>query len=390
MKRIWLLLCLGLVTFSLAGNALAATDWKFGASLRFATFWTEQYAGKSRMNDLEGGNSSLESDGLLTWSQQGNSRLRFTMKSDSLDGYIELGYNTANSVVTTRYYWGRYKFNDNLAITIGQADQLFSSDKISSQVWDADWAMVGLGTSKRSGTPKIILTAGGFDFALSQPEIRTKLPASSIVGGTTTADRDTYMPQIQASYQYKGDSFKIKAAGAFQNIKYNKIDNGTDAFSKNINSWLFGLDGNVNFGPLYLAGAFATGQNWVDANWNRSLSNYAGTKSMSNMTGQWDGNNYKSTTSFMFGLVAGYRLTEALRLEAGAGYRHDENDTWKTDSNMWNIYLQASYTITPGFRITPEIGYIDLGKTFGSKATDTKGIDAGYIWYAGTQWRMDF
>lgn len=390
MKRIWLLLCLGLVTFYLAGNALAATDWKFGASLRFGTFWTEQDAGKAMINDLEGGNRLLESDGLLTWSQQSNSRLRFTMKSDSLDGYIGLGYNTTTGAVTTRYYWGRYKFSDKLAITIGQVDQLFSSDKISSQVWDGDWAMVGLGTSKRSGTPKIILTAGGFDFALSQPETRTKLPASRIVGVTTTADCDTYLPQIQASYQYKGDSFKVKAAGAFQTTKYNKIDNGVDSFSKNINSWILGLNGDVNFGPLYLAGAFAAGQNWIDANWNRSLSNYAGTKSMSNMTGQWDGNSYKSTTSFMLGLVAGYNLTETLRLEAGAGYRYDENDTWKTDSNMWNIYLQASYTITPGFRITPEIGYIDLGKTFGSKATDTKGIDAGYIWYAGAQWRMDF
>lgn len=46
--------------------------------------------------------------------------------------------------------------------------------------------------------------------------------------------------------------------------------------------------------------------------------------------------------------------------------------------------------MTPGFTIAPEVGYIDLGKTSGSKATNTKGQDAGYIWYAGMQWRMDF
>lgn len=343
MKRIiLLLLCLVLLTPALAGNVLAATEWKFGASLRFSTFWTERDAGSGVINDLENGGRALNSDGLLTWAEQSNSRIRINMKSDTLEGYAELGYNFDGGTVTNRYFWGKYKFNEMFAISIGQQDQLFNSDKISRQVWDGDWAMVGIGTSKRSGTPKIILTAGDFAFALSQLEAKNKVPA----GTGIVYDRDSYIPQLQASYQYKADTWRLKLAGAFQTFEAKNIGTATAKTmgNKTINSWLIDIDGDINFGPLYLGAAVAVGQNWADANWN-IMKNYSlGAKSTENMCAWLDGNNkLKNTTSMMVGLVAGYSLTESLRFEAGAGYRYDENDVWKTNSSMWNIYLQAAY-----------------------------------------------
>lgn len=101
-----------------------------------------------------------------------------------------------------------------------------------------------------------------------------------------------------------------------------------------------------------------------------------------------DGTKIKNTTSAMGAIIAGYRLTEALRFEAGVGYRYDDNSVWDKDSSILNVYIQAAYTVAPGFTITPEIGYIDLFKTVGSSTT--KSVDAGYIWYAGAKWQMDF
>lgn len=178
-----------------------------------------------------------------------------------------------------------------------------------------------------------------------------------------------------------------------------------------IHSWLLGLDGDVNFGPLYLAAAVSVGQNWSDAGWNDETGCISDT-----WTGNYFSNNFgkqliwlrdasaggtsywedEDTTSLMLSAVAAYRLTEALRFEVGAGYRYDRNDAFNKNSNIWNVYLQASYTVVPGFTILPEIGYIDFGKTAGRKhyyypsRRSSPAVDAGYLWYAGAQWRMDF
>ena len=97
-------------------------------------------------------------------------------------------------------------------------------------------------------------------------------------------------------------------------------------------------------------------------------------------------NNYKlkNTTSAMASIVAAYQLTEALRFEAGLGYRYDDNKIYEKSSTIWNTYIQAAYTVAPGFEIVPEIGYIDRGDNIISKDNE------GYLWYAGAQWNMYF
>lgn len=382
MKKIILGLAAAAVIAMVAVPAMAATQWNFGASLRYETFWTQANAGDGSINDLQGGGQTLDSDGRLSWGTQGNSRIKMMMKSDSLEGFIEFGYNFDSNTVTTREYWGKYKFNDMAYIQIGQSHQLFNIPGFSNQVWGGDMNMVSMGVSFNPPTPKIILGYGSFAFALAQPYENDWLKTA--VG----ADVDTYIPQIQASYQYKADTWDVKLAGAFQTYKLNKLA-GTNT-NKNINSWLADIKGAVYFGPLYLKGSASVGQNWTAAQWNTSrggLNNtYAQTKALGNMNYTVNANgNIENTTSAMAAVIAGYRLTEALKFEAGVGYRYDDNDMWHKSSNMWNVYLQAQYTVAPGFMITPEIGYIDLGKT-----NFFNNDDAGYIWYAGAQWRMDF
>ena len=98
----------------------------------------------------------------------------------------------------------------------------------------------------------------------------------------------------------------------------------------------------------------------------------------------------KDTTSFMASLSVGYHLTESLRFEAGAAYRYDDNSAFYDSNNNMNFYLQAAYTVAPGFVITPEVGYIDLGDRVGTKGNKASAKDQGYLWYAGAQWAMYF
>lgn len=189
------------------GSAMAATQWNFGGSLRYTTFWTERDAGKSRIADLEGGGAGLKSDGRLDWQTQGNSRIKMYMQADVVEGFIDLGYSVSGNMVKTREYWGRYNFNEKAFIAIGQQKQLFNQ-YISNQVWDGDLGMGGIGTAYQSARPKIVLGYAGFRFALGKPYSgRSGLDASGgAVDGLGVKDIDTYLPQLQANYEYTADT----------------------------------------------------------------------------------------------------------------------------------------------------------------------------------------
>ena len=86
----------------------------------------------------------------------------------------------------------------------------------------------------------------------------------------------------------------------------------------------------------------------------------------------------------MAGLVVGFKFTDTLKFEVGAGYRSDDPDTPGSDADeMWAVYGQTVVTLAPGVYIVPEIGYWDL-------MDNAAGTDQGYSWYAGAKWQIDF
>lgn len=398
MKKLLCILGFSAVLFMTAAPVMAATEWNFAASLRFATWWTDIDGGKEKINDLEGGGAKLNKDATLEFLQQRNSRIKMLMKSDNLEGYIEMGWNTATGTVTPRDYFGTYRFTDEFSITMGQHLQLFDTTGFSNQAWGNDLNMHGIGVSWNPSDPKMFFTFRGFQFGLSIPyHTEGKLSGATSSTGTYSADKDTFMPQLQFAYQYRADTWRIKVGGGFQNYKMKNFThaatNNLLFKSKNVNSWLLMFDGNINLGPLYLAATASVGQNWAEACWNTrkgGLANeYTNNKRLDTFGVALKGDKLKNTTSVMGAVVVGYNITEVLRLEGGFGYRYDENDAWDKNSHMWTTYIQAAYTVAPGFRIIPEIGYVDLGDTVGTRgARDSK--DNGYIWYAGAKWQMDF
>lgn len=378
-----------------AGPVMASVQWHLEGSTRFTTFWTERDAQKSRVNDLGGGGRSLQQDGLLDWRTQSNNRIRMYMRSDFLEGFIDMGYNDSANKVTTREYWGRYMLNDKAFIAIGQQKQLFSQ-YISNQVWDGDLGMGAIGIAYQSARPKITFGYNGFCFALGNPyNGRSQVDIyGNAKDGLQTKDINAYLPQLQASYEYKADTWRVKFAGAYQHLRLQKIANGaTDLSSKTLHSWLWSTEVDFNYGPFYLAIAGTLGQNWSDAGWNDENSNIgsnwngdyfiqvAGYQWRAKANGTYE---FKDTTSAMVALVSAYQLAEALRLEAGAGYRYDDNSCFKKTSHVWNAYLQVAYMVAPSFTVTPEVGYLDFGKNAKS------GENQGSLWYIGAKWQMDF
>ena len=416
MKKLVLSLAAVAVLAMVSAPVMAATQWNFGGMIRYMTFWDQNNGGDYAINDYQNGGAAMKSDGRLQWGTQANTRIMMWMKSDTLDGFIELGYDTDGNSVWTREYWGRYKMNDKASIIIGHQHQLYSSF-ISRQAGLVDLNLNGVGTAFRPPTPKIVFNYGGvghlffinsgFSFALAKPETSvadtytSALPAAAAPTNTFTAgyDEDTYLPQFQAAYSYYADTWRIKVAGAYQWTKVSKAEyaeynaagtlvNSGRMKNKNIHSWLATIDGDISFGPLWLAANFTVGQNWGNAGMMNSEfgATYGDSHPGQYMyvgAAKFENGKLKNTTSAMASIVAAYQLTEALRFEAGAGYRYDDNKTYKHDSNLWITYLQAAYTIAPGFEIVPEIGYVDRGKW-------VHGGDDGYLWYAGAQWNMYF
>lgn len=317
------------------------------------------------------------------------------LRSDVLEAFIDVGYSEKANKMTTREYWGRYHFNDKAFITIGQQRQLFSQ-YISNQVWDGDLGMGAIGLAYQSARPKITVGYGGFSFALSNPyNGRAQVNAAAgAPDGLGTKNINVYLPQLQSSYEYRADVWRIKFAGAYQHLRLQKITNAAgDTTNKTVHSWLLAAEADLTYGSFYLAIAGTLGQNWSDAGWNDENSNIgsnwngdyfirtAGIQWRAKVNGAYE---FKNTDSGMVALVSAYQLTESLRFEAGAGYRYDDNGYFKKTSRIWNVYLQAAYMVAAGLTVTPEVGYLDFGKNAKS------GQNQGRLWYLGAKWQMDF
>lgn len=423
MKRLGLALISALISVMVSIPAGAATQWNFGGTLHYMTFWNQTHSGEAKTSDLQNGGGTLNRDGKLEWGTQANTSITVWMQADALDGFIEMWWDGAHNSLLTREYWGRYRVDDRISIIIGQQHQLYSSF-ISRQAGLSDLNMNGIGTAFRAPTPKIVLNYGGaghpffrdsgLSFALVQPETDKPLEMFDRTPGSiwagATADIDSALPQLQASYVRYADIWRIKIAGAYQQTKLRGIDNSIsmpimiEKKKQTIPSWLLTMDGDIALGPLWLAANVSLGQNWGNAglmnsergatlgsfHYNQGVNTFAFNLQdiasghfdifdIAKAKGKW-----KNTTSWMVGAVAAYHINDALRLELGAGFRHDDNDIYATPHKLWNIYLQAAYTVTAGFEIVPEIGYLNRGQ---SPIDET---DAGYLWYGGVQWNMHF
>ncbi len=87
---------------------------------------------------------------------------------------------------------------------------------------------------------------------------------------------------------------------------------------------------------------------------------------------------------FGYLIVLGYKVSDSVNLEAGYGSETNELDyAGSNEDETVQYYGNMTYTITPGFFIVPEIGFID-------RKDDADGDDEGDIFYGGIKWQINF
>jgi hypothetical protein len=361
-----------LVVLLMASPAMAA-EWSFFGSQRMATFYIADDYGDAEVN-------GSGDDWGLRWDFQGNSRVGARVKADKVGGYIELALTATNGGdggdggVNTRRAYGTWKFSDNATLKVGK-DYSPVTEFISGQVFDSDAGLLGQGNFYGRRPSMLGLNIGALEMALLNNPTTTAgmgLPAG--------VDPDWNLPRFEAAYQLKMDSFYLRPFGG---IQYFKIDSGASTLTDDLDilSYVVGLGGMANIGAFRIGGQIAYGQNWANTNaWagGRWGQTYAG----ATLKGTDDVND---ATSIQAQLVAGLKFSDTINFEAGVGYRDDDADRPGVDNaRALEYYGQVVLTLAPGVFLVPEVGYIDF---MDNPVTDD---DAGYRWYAGAKWQINF
>jgi hypothetical protein len=271
-----------------------------------------------------------------------------------------------------------WKFSDNGALKVGK-DYSPVRNVISNQVFKDDDMMQGSGAFDGRRPGGLTLFLGGLELALLTNALKNG-PAGPTDITPAGSDPDWNLPKIEARWSLKTDSFKLIPFGGFQ---YFKVSEGTSTLQDDLDiySYVLGLNVQANFGAFYLAAEGTYGQNWNNANWKNGLYSAASSSSASLNS---SGDDVKDATSYMLGLVLGFKATDRIQFEAGFGYRNDDSGIpGSQDDDFWQGYVQAAVTMAPGVYIVPEVGYQDF-------MDNAAGNDEGYQWYAGAKWQIDF
>jgi hypothetical protein len=337
-----------------------AAEWNLYGSARMATFWEDFDA-----EDLEDAGLASDRDGLVH-ALQGNSRIGANVKvNDQIGGRFEFGVGTA---VSNRLIYGTYNFGGG-QLLVGQ-DYTPGSFFYSNSVWDGDGDLLGVGQFYGHRYGQIKLKMAGFSVALVAP-VR---PVS--LGGTTNSN----LPKIEAAYSFKGDAFFMDVFGGYQTYEIEFADGSEE----DVNGWVIGVGGGTNLGPVRLAAGISYGQNVpayqpVIAAGRTALSSAVAGPLLSDDGEIEDGNTLQGL------LVATFKVSDAIALEAGIGYARHENDI-DSDSEVdeMQYYLNGVVTIAPGFFVVPEVGQL---RTRISNGDD---FDAGTTTYVGLKWQINF
>lgn len=328
----------------LAVPAMAA-DWNFYGNARFATFY----------EDFDPDVAGVDSETNLLWNQQGNARIGANVKvNDEIGGRFE--YGTGPNL---RLLYGTYNFGSGYTFLIGQTYTPASSMFYSSSVYGDDGGLLGLGQFYTGRVPLVQVSMGSVKIAL----IRQNIVDYDLV-------TESMLPKIEASYGYRADNFFVDLFGGYQTYEVR----GTAAGDVDIDAYVLGIGGGMNFGPVYFKAGVHMGQNYGNyGQWNRGVRN----------TAQVVGTDLIDNDNLGFLAVLGFKASDSLSLEAGYGYQEAELDVAGSEADeIEQIYLNATVNITKGFFVVPEVGMITNSLGGATNEPET--------FYLGAKWQINF
>ena len=367
MKKLFVILAAVALVWTFAAPA-SAVDWNFYGSARMATFYTSNDFG-----DFDNPQGDDGDDG-LRWEMQGNSRLGARVKGETVSGRVELstfGTDGDDATVGTRLLYGDWNFGAG-SLRVGKSYSP-TSQFISTQAFDGDLGLLGIGTFYGRRPAGLTLSFGGLRVALLDPETVDTLG--------TDGEIDSYLPKIEAGWGMAFDAFNFNLMGGMQYYQVSDATSGVDGSQNDIDvtSWVVGADAGFSFGPAYVKGAVSLSQN--PSQYNALVYAYPA-------AAVWDGDDDTDDTDLiMAALVAGFKMSDMVAFEVGAGIAdYDTDCAGCDDTNPWAVYGNATIQLAPGVWIIPEAGYFD----FDSVPVDINDNDAGSSFYVGAKWQLDF
>jgi hypothetical protein len=370
-----------------------AADWAFYGSQRLATWYVDRDNGDTQVN-------GKSDDQATQWYLQGNSRLGSKVKADRVTGQIELGLGQGgdggDTNVSTRRAFGVWKISDLVSLKVGK-DFSPVTDFVSNQWFDADGDLYGEGNFYGRRPAGLTLTIGDFELAALTPtyggDINTgSNTAANGINYAVGGDPDSYIPRFEAAYQLKLGAGYIRPFGGFQFYTVDQTGIAGSNVTDDIDvwSWALGISTKWNIGAVSVGGQLSYGMNQGSVQGWDTGSNARSSSQPYLKAGLDDVSDVYTLQAL---LVAGLKLTDTLRFEAGFGYRQDNPDgagpvAGQSPLNghkdeVWVAYLQALITMAPGVYLAPEVGYYDFMDA-------PNGNDQGHQWYAGAKWQIDF
>jgi hypothetical protein len=345
MKKLIMLVAAVAMVASFALTASAA-EWNFYGSARITTF----------SNDVEPPVGDNQRD--TVWTKQGNGRIGAKVKvSDTLSGRFE--YGSGNNI-NLRLLYATWNFGAG-SLTVGQ-DYTPSGNFYSNQVWGGDEDLIECGQQYVGRRPQLKLAFGDFQIAFISPN------TGGIPGGLSLDE--TTLPRIEAAYGLKMDGFFVDVFGGYQTLKAisntgNKVD---------LDSYLIGVGGGADFGPVFVKANVYMARNGASyglLGYGDSSIGYAGNDIVDN-----------DTLGYL--LVAGYKISDTMTVEAGYGAIQHEKDISGADADdASTMYVNCSITLAPGVFVVPEIGIID-------QLDDAAGNEQETLTYFGAKWQINF
>ncbi len=266
---------------------------------------------------------------------QGNSRFGIKASTGDVTGRIEFGTG-----VNTRLLYGTVKLGAGTFL-VGQS--YTPQTKFSNQALNQDLGFIGFGALYDGRQPML-----KYDMDMG-------LYFAAIENDQLVADGDL-IPKLVVGFKGKAGSFTYNAGLGYQ--KYEEV--GGD----NVSSYILYVCGDAKFGEMGFIYGLHYGQN---------LGDY-GILGRSN-SDSWNGGD-STGYGLMFEMdVAGFAF--------GAGYTADEADAALETDAQAALFVNYTSQIAKGFKIVPEITYIDF-------LDDAAGATEGTVVLVGAKFQMDF
>ena len=345
MSRIlWIVAVLFIIPLFLSTSYSA--EWNFYGSARLQTFIEDEDYGDLALTDQKNYSHTLQT----------NSRIGAkVIVNEQLTARFEYGTG-----VNLRILYGEWDFGPG-SLLVGQTYSPLNM-LYANQVWWDDTNLLDFGGLYSGRNPMVRLKLGNFQLAMVSP-------ASPSISGLSVTE--VKLPKFEAKYRFAGEKWHFEIAGGYN--AYEILNNGQ---TYDIDSYIIALGGGVSFGSAYLKASAWKGRNTG----SYRLIN----QPMDSPTIDFNTQTVNDNDASAFILVAGYKINEAISLEAGCGYTQAELDMVNSHKDaIASYYLQSKLTLAPGVFVVPEVGLIDW-------KTNALGVDQGETVYYGAKWQIDF